>query len=153
MNRIEDQTAADRPQAKSKVPLWLILLLACMGYSYILYVVANALQDWRQDRQAAATTRAVDYPWLYYPISEASKQALCAALSLPPEHLMCRPNHEVMFGETFGALREVFPEKKTTFSQVEDRLSSFPHIKQVTYEEIHPPPVTPTPPSNQQSDT
>lgn len=212
MSPHEEHPSAAKQHTKRKVSLLFILLFGCVGYSSILYMMANIVQDWRQDRQAAAATRAVDYPWLYYPISEESKQALCAALSLPPEHAVCRANREVMFGETSKTLREVFPEKKTTFSQVEERLSSFPHIKEVTYdldgnmnsfryvfrltehegactvlqisledletveriygshydslggagptecwgqsaqEEIHPPPVTPTPPSNQQSD-
>lgn len=134
MSPQKEHPSAAKQHTKRKVTLLFILLFGCVGYSFILYVMANIVQDWRQDRQVAAATRAVDYPWLYYPISEESKQALCAALSLPPEHSMCRPNREVMFGETYYALREVFPEKKTTFSQVEERLSSFPHIKEVTYD-------------------
>lgn len=134
MTHLEEQPPAASSQQKRKVFLWVLLLFACMGYSFLLYAMAYVLQDWRQDRQVAAATRAVEYPWLYYPISEESKQALCAALSLPPKHFMCRPNREVMFRETNDALREIFPEKKTSFSQVEERLSSFPHIKEVTYD-------------------
>ena len=212
MSPLKEHPPAANQHTKKKVMLLFILLFGCLGYSFIIYMIANVVQDWRQERQVAAATRAVEYPGLYYPISEESKQALCAALSLPPEHSMCRPNREVMFRETNDALWEVFPEKKTTFSQVEERLSSFPHIKEVTYdldgninslsyvfrlteyegactvfqisledletveriygshddslggvgptecwgqsaqEEIHPPPVTPTPHSNQQSD-
>ena len=124
MSPHEEHPSAAKQHTKRKVSLLFILLFGCVGYSSILYMMANIVQDWRQDRQAAAATRAVDYPWLYYPISEESKQALCAALSLPPEHAVCRANREVMFGETSKTLREVFPEKKTTVSQVEERLTA-----------------------------
>jgi len=134
MSPQKDHPPAANQHTKKKVVLLFTLLFGCLGYSSILYVMARGVQDWRQDRQVAAATRAVEYAWLYYPISEVSKQTLCAALSLTPEHSMCRPNREVMFRETNDALREVFPEKKTSFSQVEERLSSFPHIKEVTYD-------------------
>ena len=39
-----------------------------------------------------------------------------------------------MFREASFALEDVFPVKKTTFSQVEERLSRFPHIREVTYD-------------------
>ena len=134
MTHLEEQPPATSPKPKRRGRLWVFLLLACMGYSFILYSMGKVLLDWRQDRQIAAATRATDYPWLYYPISDASKQALCGALSLPSEHSLCRPNQEVMFRETFFAPVDAASVKKTTFSQVEERLSSFPHVKEVTYD-------------------
>lgn len=106
------------------------LTLALLGIGLIIACGCRQLENWSEQRSLEQTREAEEYPYAVYPISEESKAKLCAALSLPPDDKICQANTEVMEWEVVERVRKVFPIDKTTYSQVEARLGSFPHVRE-----------------------
>jgi hypothetical protein len=67
-------------------------------------------------------------PWAIYPIREESKVALCRALALPPEDPICTPGSLVYHRDVVKKVEVIFPPGSTSYSEVEAKLSVFPHI-------------------------
>lgn len=80
-----------------------------------------------EQKRLQATRQAQQYPWVYYPISEESKVALCQALQLPDNDSLCREGIPVMHQGVVEKVREVFPVGKTSYDEVEAKLGDFPH--------------------------
>ncbi|MEZ4595283.1 MAG: hypothetical protein R3D55_29675 [Chloroflexota bacterium] len=94
--------------------LLLFLLIGCSGRT-------------AEERRAYATWEAEQYPWVYYPISEESKQELCEVLELPEWSVLCSEYTKVLHRDVLDEVQRRFPVDKTSYSEIEAVLGDFPH--------------------------
>lgn len=94
-------------------------MLFCTGCSQI--------QSYAEKRSIRATRQAELYPWIYYPISEESKAALCEVLELPDNDGLCWEGIPILHQYVVEKIKDTFPEKHTSYSEVEAKLGDFPH--------------------------
>lgn len=85
-----------------------------------------------EQRGVQATREAEQYPWVFNPISEESKAALCQALELSADDDFCLEGTEIKHHDVFEKIKEVFPINQTTYDEVEAKLGNFPHSVQET---------------------
>lgn len=105
--------------------VWLATLILIM----IVVIGCGPLNRWAEQRSIEETRVAEEYPYAVYPISEENKAKLCQALSLPPDSKLCQPGTEVMHWDVFETIEDEFPVDETSYSEVEAKLGTFPHIK------------------------
>jgi hypothetical protein len=116
-----------RSNFKSVLSLLLTSGLLCLGCGFV--------DRYYQQKSERATWVAEQYPWAVYPITEESKSALCQALDLPPDDDFCEPRKEIRHEAVLNKIREVFPEGRTTYPEVERLLGHYPHLVE---ESLHP---------------
>jgi len=103
-----------------KLIVFLLFLILCVG----------CLQN-NKETSLTETREAENYPWEFYPIDKDSQMALCQALSLPNDDRMCQTEQDIMFRrDVVRKIEEIFPVEQTLYTEVEDRLSEFPHYIQ-----------------------
>lgn len=106
----------------------------------VLVVVMTSLgcrqvEKWSAERSLAQTREAEEYPYEVYPISEESKAKLCAALSLAADDDFCVLGTTIMHGDVYRKIVEEFPVGETSYSEVEAKLGSFPHVREAPLRE------------------
>jgi hypothetical protein len=110
------------------VGLAMVLVVAC---AYLLLTQLGPSLE--RAMNARATEQAIQrriYPWAYYPISEASKAALCGALALAPEERLCQQGTSVYHEDVFRRIEIAFPLGRTTYAEIELKLGDFPHVRE-----------------------
>lgn len=116
---------------------WLVVIVVVLFAVVLLAVASEGIVTLRPIVQEAVNARATGevsererYPWGFYPISEQSKAALCQVLALSPQDKLCQLGTSVYHRDVASAVEEAFPPGRTTYTEVEVKLGSFPHERQ-----------------------
>jgi hypothetical protein len=111
-------------------------LMRHLGFMTLILMIigigCSQIRTSTEEKQLQATRQVQQYPWVYYPIGEESKVALCQALQLPDNDNLCREGIPVMHQDIVEKVKEVFPINETTYDEVEARLGDFPHSLEET---------------------